>query len=363
MKLTAKLKLQPTSEQFASLLATLAEANHCCNAISETAYRDKVFRQYPWHQIVYKESRRQFNLSAQMVVRAIGKVADSYKSGRQKQRGFSERGAFPYDARILSFKLAEQRVSIWTVAGRQQLPYTGSRQALARVHGERGESDLCFVRGRFYLLVACEVETAEPLVVDEYLGVDMGIVNIASDSDGQEYSGQQLLGLRGRRYRQRKRLQRKGTKSARRVLRRLKGRERRMGQQENHRIAKEIVSRAQRTGRGIAIEALGGIRDRVRVRRSQRRQLHGWSFSDLAQKIGYKAELAGVPVRTLDPAYSSQTCAACDHCEKGNRLSQSHFRCRACGHADNADSNAARVLSGWAVHKPAVRLSAPTALG
>lgn len=230
------------------------------------------------------------------------------------------------------------------------------------MHGERGESDLCFVRGRFYLLVACEVETAEPLVVDEYLGVDMGIVHIASASDGQQYSGQQLLGLRGRRYRQRKRLQRKGTKSARRVLRRLKGRERRMGQQENHRIAKEIVSRAQRTGRGIAIEALGGIRDRVRVRRSQRRQLHGWSFSDLAQKIGYKAELAGVAVRTLDPAYSSQTCAACDHCEKGNRLSQSHFRCRACGHADNADSNAARVLSGWAVHKPAVRLSAPTAL-
>ena len=67
--------------------------------------------------------------------------------------------------------------------------------------------------------------------------------------------------------------------------------------QENHRIAKEIVTRAQRTGRGIALEELRGIRDRVRVRRAQRRQMHGWSFHDLQRKILYKAALQGVPVQ------------------------------------------------------------------
>lgn len=349
MQLTAKLKLQPTDEQFEWLLATLAKANQCCNAISETAFREKTFKQFALHKLVYKGCRRQFNLSAQMVIRAIAKVADSYKAGRRKQRGFSQRGAFPYDARILSFNLEEQTVSIWTVAGRQRVPFVGHDPALARLKGKRGESDLCFARGQFYLAVSCEVESPGQMSVTEYLGVDMGIVNIATDSDGHQYSGSQLLGIRGRRFRQRRRLQARGTKSARRVLRRLKGREKRMARQENHRIAKEIVTRAQRTGRGIATRDLSGIRDRVRVRRAQRRQMHSWSFYDLTQKILYKAALSGVPVQILNPAYSSQTCAECGHCEKGNRSSQSQFRCRSCGYADHADSNAARVLSGWAV--------------
>ena len=70
-------------------------------------------------------------------------------------------------------------------------------------------------------------------------------------------AGSQLLGIRERRFRQRRRLQAKGSKRARRLLRRLSGREGRMVRQENHRIAKEIVTRAQRTGRGIALEGLG----------------------------------------------------------------------------------------------------------
>jgi transposase len=77
--------------------------------------------------------------------------------------------------------------------------------------------------------------------------------------------------------------------------------------------------------------------------------MHSWSFHDLRQKICYKAALQGVVVQLVDPAYSSQTCAVCGHCEKGNRCTQSQFRCRSCGHADNADRNAARVLSPWAV--------------
>jgi predicted transposase len=112
MKLTVKVKLQPTTEQFEQLLATLTEANQCCNAISETAYREKTFKQFALHKLVYQASRQQYRLSSQMVIRAIGRVADSYKAGSKKQRGFRQRGAFPYDARILSFQLEQQKVSI-----------------------------------------------------------------------------------------------------------------------------------------------------------------------------------------------------------------------------------------------------------
>ena len=146
MKLTAKLKLQPTPEQFDCLLATLNVANQCCNAISETAFRAKTFKQFALHKLVYKACRQQFHLSAQMVIRAIAKVADSYKISRKKQRGFSQRGAFPYDARILSFSLAQQRVSIWTVAGRQSIPYWLCAGAGAAAGGAGGGGPLLCAR-------------------------------------------------------------------------------------------------------------------------------------------------------------------------------------------------------------------------
>lgn len=54
----------------------------------------------------------------------------------------------------------------------------------------------------------------------------------------------------------------------------------------NHRISKEIVSVAQRTGRGIAVEGLDGIRDRVRLRRDQRGTLSSWPFHQLGSSAG-----------------------------------------------------------------------------
>ena len=356
MKLTAQIKLQPSPEKYELLKATLEEANGACNWISEQAFAEKVFGQFSLHKLVYHSARERFALSAQMVVRAIAKVADSYKVSKKKQRGFKKYGAIPYDSRILSFDLHKKQVSIWTLAGRERIPFVCGDRAWELLQGDRGEADLCFIRGAFYLFVSCDIESPEPIDVDGVLGVDMGIVNVATDSDGNQYSGAHMLGIRGRRFRQRRRLQVKGTRSARRVLKRLSGKERRFAKQENHRISKEIVDRAKHTGRGIALEDLQGIRERVRVQRSQRRNLHSWSFHQLQQFILYKAELAGVPVIFLNPAYSSQTCSCCGHVAKSNRKSQSSFECQSCGYADHADTNAARNLSSWAACNSAVQL-------
>ncbi len=81
----------------------------------------------------------------------------------------------------------------------------------------------------------------------------------------------------------------------------------------NHTIAKKIVADAQRTGRGIALEELSGIRDRVRLRRHQRATLSTWPFHQLGTAIAYKAQRAGVPFLEVDPAYTSQTCPRCGH--------------------------------------------------
>jgi putative transposase len=364
VKLTAQLKLHPTPEQHDFLQATLEEANAACNWISQEAFREGVFGQFSLHKIVYHPARERFNLSAQMVVRAIAKVADAYKISKKKQRGFQQHGAFPYDSRILSFRLDTREVSVWTAAGRQRVPFVCSARAFELLQGDRGEADLCFVRGEFYLFVSCDVETPEAIDVDGALGVDLGLVNVATDSDGEQYSGAHVVSIRERRHRQRKRLQAKGTRSARRVLKRLSGRERRFMTNVNHTISKQLVQKAQCTGRALALEELSGIRDRVKVRRTQRRKLHSWAFRQLGQFVQYKAALAGVPVVLVDPAYTSQTCSACGHVSRSNRPSQDTFLCVQCSFSANADVNAAvniselaRPVLGWAACNSAVQLA------
>jgi IS605 OrfB family transposase len=181
------------------------------------------------------------------------------------------------------------------------------------------------------------------------LGVDLGIVNIATDSDGQQYSGSEVLNTRKRRRRQRKRLQKKGTKSAKRVAKKLSGKERRFAAQENHRISKQIVKKAKDTNRAIALENLKGIRQRVRLRKPQRVNLHSWSFHQLGQFILYKAILAGVPVVFVDPRNTSRMCSECGCVDKRSRKSQDKFSCTSCGYTLHADHNAAKNISvlGW----------------
>jgi IS605 OrfB family transposase len=113
----------------------------------------------------------------------------------------------------------------------------------------------------------------------------------------------------------------------------------------NHCIAKKIVTEAERTSRGIALEDLTGIRERARLRKPQRVTLNSWSFAQLGSFIGYKARRAGVPVVHVDPAWTSRTCAECGHPDKRNRVSQAMFTCRGCGVVAHADRNASRNIA------------------
>jgi putative transposase len=364
MQLTAKVKLLPTPEQADALKHTLETANAACNYISERAWKERSFRQYSLHKLVYYDVRERFGLSSQMTVRCISKVADAYKLDRRTQRTFRETSAIAYDSRILSWKEKEQAVSIWTMDGRQTILFAcGDRQRELLQH-QRGESDLALIEGAFYLLATCEVTSPEQFEVEEALGVDLGIVSIATDSDGETYSGAQVNNLRRRHAKLRAKLQQKGTKSAKRLLKKRRRKERRFGQDVNHVIfSKRVVEKAEGTGRAIGLEDLSGIRDRTTVRKSQRRQHHSWSFHDLRQKIAYKAALAGVPVIPVDPKNTSRTCPICGYVDKRNRSTQSTFSCIRCGFSGHADTIAAVNIGRRAVRLFATGVNQPDAAG
>lgn len=352
MKLTAQVKLRPTDQQREALKQTLEAANAACNAISDYAWVNQLFNQFKLHKALYTDMRVTFGLAAQLAVRCLGKVADSYKADKAAKHTFKEHGSIPYDNRILAYRQQTETVSIWLVGGRAEMPYEcGDRQRELLKH-QKGESDLWYAGGAFYLLATCEIDEPTPAEVETYLGIDGGIVNLATDSDGEVHRANHINNVRYRHRRLRRKLQQKGTKSARRLLRYLAGKERRFAKDTNHCISKRIVTKAQGTKRGIALEDLNGIRDRITVSKSQRVTLHSWSFDDLQQKIRYKARRAGVKVVWVDPRNTSRTCPACGCIDKHNRPSQAQFKCVACGHAGLADHIAALNISRRAVVNP-----------
>lgn len=341
MKLIAQIKLLPTPEQTDALRRTLEAANAACNIISRTAWEAKTFRQFALHKLVYYNTRENFGLSAQVTVRCIAKVANAYKLDKRTRRTFSLLGAIAYDRNILTFNLAASTISIWTLDGRQTIPFVCGERQRALLATQKGESDLSYRDGNWYLLATCEAAEAASQAASEVLGVDLGVTNIAVDSDGEVHSGKAIKNVRYRHRRLRNKLQKRGTLGSRRRLRKLAGQERRFATWVNHNLSKKIVAKAEGTKRAIALEDLTHIRTRVTARRSQRATLHSWAFAQLRAFVVYKAALAGVGVYLVDPRNTSRTCPKCGHCERGNRKSQASFVCLSCGFAGLADKIAA----------------------
>lgn len=349
MKLTAKVKVCCSTEDAAILRRTLEVANECCEWLSTKAWTLKKFRIYDFSGELYHSARAKFPISAQMTMRCISKVCDSYAMEKTKVHKFGIHGSIAFDDKLLSWRPSDMTVSIWTLEGRRRIPFQAGPKQLEMLKSRQGESDLLYHRGKFYLAAVCNVETPALAQVDEFLGIDLGIAQIASDSDGGSYSGGTIKGLRHRHRKIRTRLQSKQTRSATRRLRRLAGKERRFATDVNHCISKQIVAKAKGSGRGIAIENLKGIRGRITARRQQRATLHSWAFYQLRMFLAYKALLAGIPLVLVDPRNSSRECSECGHIAKENRPSQSEFRCLACGFTANADFNAACVIAGRAL--------------
>lgn len=333
-------------------MRTLEAANAACDYISRIAWDTKTFGKFDLQKVCYDAVRETFKLSAQLTIRALGKVGDAYKLDQRGCRTFRPHGAISYDTRILSYALPDSSVSIWTLDGRQAIPFVCGERQRQLLASQRGETDLALVHGEWFLFAVCDVEEPTSTDVEGVLGLDMGVTNIAVDSDGETHSGKAMNNIRYRHRSLRKKLQRKRTHGSRRRLKKLAGQERRFATWVNHTIAKRIVAKAKRTKRAIAVEDLTHIRTRVRAQRSQRATLHSWAFAQLQAFIVYKAALGGVPVHRIDPRNTSRTCPACGCIDKANRKTQAAFVCTSCGFAGHADVIAAGNIASRAAVSP-----------
>jgi putative transposase len=350
MKLTLQTQLLPDKEQSEKLKSTVEQFNEAANWLAEKAFALKTANKVKLQQIYYYDLREKFGLSAQMAVRCIAQVCEAYSRDKARKPGFRKHAAVPYDERLMSFKGLD-KVSLLTLDGRVIVPLVMGKYQSERFNGEHRQCDLVLRKdGKWFLLVVVELPDGAPTPTTDFIGIDLGVASIATDSDGLQFSGEQIEQVRQKYTGRRTRLQRAAARRRQRghrpkaIRRKLKGaanKESRFRRDTNHIISKKLVEKATDTGRGIALEDLSGIRDRARFRKTQRARMSGWSFYQLRTFIEYKAKIAGMPVVTVDPRNTSRTCSQCGHCEKGNRLSQSEFRCRSCGFELHADINAA----------------------
>lgn len=330
--------------------------NNACNHISKLAFENHTSSQVKLHHLAYRYLREHFGLSAQMAVRVVGKVSECYRRDKSRLHFFKPHSAMVFDQRILSFKGLD-KVSILTLGGRQIIPIRIGSYQEVRMNRLVRQTDLILRNDIFYLAITVDAPEETPDDPTGAIGVDLGVINLAVDSDGEFYSGEAIDQVRERIDQVKSSLQQRGTKSAKRHLKKLSGRESRFRRSVNHVISKRLVSKAKDTRRLIALEDLKGIAARTTVKHGQRRRHKAWAFSQLRSFIEYKAKIAGVVVALVDPRHTSQTCPQCGFVSRSNRQSQSSFVCQSCGFASNADlvgatNIASRATVNWPIVSP-----------
>jgi len=346
--LTAKVKIVPSDEQAVLLSDVLHAYTNACNNVSEFIMRSRSLNIAALNKALYRELRDKFRMRSQMAQSVLKTVVARYKTvltngGEWKDVWFKRR---EYDlVWNRDYSIAKGLFSVNTLEGRIKVPFcVGGMEKYFDGTWRFGTAKLVFKKSKWFLHIPVtkEIESLEDSDVTNVTGVDLGINFLATsyDSDGNTafYPGKKIKHRRAQYKKSRKQLQKRGTPSARRRLKRIGSRENRWMQDVNHCVSKALIN-SQPTGTMFVLEDLKGVRsvtERVRVK--NRYVSVSWAFFDLRQKIEYKAALTGSKTIAVDPKYTSQTCPVCSHRAKSNRDRKSHtFRCSYCGYTSNDD--------------------------
>jgi len=347
--LTLKIKLNVTDDQKEIFDNTIRQYTDSFNKVASLGWDKEIKNGVELHKLTYAEERERTDLPSQLVCSARVKATESVKSafalkkkGEKTNKPKSLRCPIRYDARSCTVKLREGKASIASISGRQQVSFTLPDYYKSRVDWKVCSSELCKSKqGKYFLHVVVETDSPVFEASGKVTGVDLGVNRPAVTSDNKFFGTRYWKEIENRNFRLKRSLQAKGTKSAKRKLKKLSGKVNRFRNDCDHVLSKRIVTSVE-SGSVVAMEDLTDIRSRVKARKKQRRRIHAWSFNRLKVYVQYKAEMKGVAIEFVDPRYTSQKCSHCGHREKGNRKSQSEFKCKKCGFQHNADLNASK---------------------
>ncbi|SDJ42759.1 RNA-guided endonuclease InsQ/TnpB family protein [Natronorubrum texcoconense] len=345
-----------TPEQQRALDETLDEWQYACNISTRIGWTVGETRKMQLQQLAYDEIREQTRLGSQHAILATHKAAaalsgieeiDDLDEDYKTSRPTFTSDTLVYDARSMTL-FSDGSVSLATLTERIRcdlaLPddETGyQRQYLEDNEWELTESTISKRDGDWYLHLGFRKPKPEPTTGRQddtgdrtVLGVDLGIVNIATTSTAYFASGRELRHRHREFERIRSNLQEVGTQSAHRTIQRIGGRETRYVRETLHHVANDILEEAvTHDCDHIVFENLKHIRERA----PPVKEFHQWAHRQLVDLVEYKATAAGIRVEFVSPENTSRQCPECGYTSEKNRIRQAAFECRECGTTANAD--------------------------
>ncbi|ABX27629.1 transposase [Lactobacillus helveticus DPC 4571] len=363
---------------------TMCKYRDACNFISQYIFEHAFeLKQSKLNKALYHDLRDKFELKSQMAQSAIKTVIARYKTvktqlfqhpfrydtGKKDGKG---RGIWAQIYRDLtwlwqpisfkrpqldlqrgrdwSYLSATNQLSLNTLNGRRKVDFVckGFDQYLDQTKWKFGSLKMLQLRGKWYIHLSAttaipEFEAEQAVHV---VGIDRGLRFLAAcyDEKGKSilFSGQKILRKRRKYKKLRAELQAKGTKSAKRRLKKIGQRENRWMSDVNHRLTKTLIDHYG-SNTIYALEDLTDVRFATKKSpKDQRYEIVSWAFYQFEQFLTYKANLNSSAVVKVPAKYTSQRCPKCGRIHKDNRDHELHlYTCDKCGYKSNDDRLAA----------------------
>jgi IS605 OrfB family transposase len=354
MQRTIRIQLDPSPAQAQQLAETSRQFTAVFNAVCAYGWHERLSNGVKLHHATYYPLKADYpNLVSDLHVQARVKATEAVKSalalqkaGRKVRQPRSDACPPRYNVHTYRVDWESRTVRLSLIGGRQTIRFHIPDYSAKYAGYPPDTADLILRGGRWWLHVVVTVPAPEVALSDDSVGVDLGLSRPAVTSNNCFLGKRAWKAIEGRLFKLKRVLQKKGTRSAKRHLRKVRHRQRRFRRDCDHALSKQIVQSIE-TGGTIVLENLKDIRKRARMQRKTetQRRIHSWSFAQLREFIEYKAEERGCMVVAVDPRHTSQACSRCGHTARNNRRSRDLFVCRACGYSLHADLNGARNIA------------------
>lgn len=327
------------------LKKTIMLSNQACQECIDIGMKNKTYNKTRLHHLTYHVVRATHpELNSSLITAMRDQASDMLKRLKLEKKPIKKQhSSIRLNHNTFRFLYDSNMVSISTINGRKKyvlnIPPYFNKYSFRNSDSAR----IRFDDGRIFIDIIVDVDVPQKIKVKKIIGVDRGVYHPAVTSDNAFFNSKHLREVKGR-YKYLKRcLQRAGTRSAKRHLQEIGGREIRFVTDVNHCISKTIVNK---DCDAIALEKLkiGCMKRKGKTGKKTRQLIGSWSAKQLLSFIEYKAEMLGKPVILVNSHYTSQACNKCGDIRRTNRKGNI-FKCCVCGYSLHADLNASRNIA------------------
>lgn len=338
---TAKIKFSGDVEHYDALCIRYLDA---LNWLSPIVFKMKELNSGKLQKQFYGTVRDKFQIPSQLTCSLFRQVTATYKTAKSNNRwklAVYRKPNVPVTYRR-DFSRNKKGVTIFgkpvELIG-PRVPKSGWKDSKIKRIGKQ-----------WYLILSHEIDIPEPKAKGCVVGVDFGVKRLMTATNSSNpktffFKGGRINHRRSCIRRTRAAVQSVGTKSSRRLLRRMSGNEAAVTDSLLHLAAKQLVSYAVSVGaQRIVVEDLSNIRDSsLKKGKDLRSKVHRWPYAQGQFFVQYKAAAQGIGFERVAPKNTSRGCPRCGHVSASNRKGL-HFKCGRCGHQDDADRNAAENI-------------------